>query len=79
MKYLKEDLLQLLHQTGNSPASNLIQEAKNGKAKAKIYINKLNKSLYNKSKILQGYVTDIEFKNNAWKTILKENPQIKSK
>ncbi|MBO4293338.1 MAG: adenosine deaminase [Clostridia bacterium] len=62
---------------GNSPVLNLIQEAKNGKAKAKIYLNDLNKTLHNKAKTLHGYVTLFDLKDNIYKTILKENPEIK--
>ena len=58
---------------GNSPVLNLIQEAKNGKAKAKIYINKHNKSLLSKARMLEGYITEFELKDNIWKTILEEN------
>ncbi|MBR0491863.1 MAG: adenosine deaminase [Clostridia bacterium] len=62
---------------GNSPVLNLIQEAKNGKAKAKIYLNKLNKSLRSKARTLQGYVTLFEIQDEIWKTILEENEEIK--
>lgn len=62
---------------GNSPVLNLIQEAKNGKAKAKIYLNKLNKSLRSKARTLQGYVTLFELQDEIWKTILEENEEIK--
>lgn len=58
---------------GNSPVLNLIQEAKNGKAKAKIYINKHNKSLLNKARMLEGYITEFELADNIWKKIVKEN------
>ena len=46
---------------GNSPVSNLIQEAKNGKGKAKIYVNQDNYNLRVKAKTLQGYVTSCFF------------------
>lgn len=42
---------------GNSPALNLIQEAKNGKGKSKIYINDSVESLNEKAKYLDGYVS----------------------
>jgi len=42
---------------GNSPVSNLVQEAKNGKAKSKIYINGDVDALKNKANSLGGYVT----------------------
>ena len=41
---------------GNSPVSNLIQEAKNGKGKAKIYVNSDVDVLKEKAKSLDGYV-----------------------
>ena len=62
---------------GNSPVLNLIQEAKNGKAKAKIYINKQNRSLRGKARTLKGYVTSFEIQDEIWKTILEENEEIK--
>lgn len=54
---------------GNSAAANLIQEAKNGKAKAKIYISKNAISLKDKAKMLKGYVKLINSKNNIVKEI----------
>ncbi|MBP3502747.1 MAG: adenosine deaminase [Clostridia bacterium] len=48
---------------GNSPVSNLVQEAKNGKAKAKIYINDDVEALKEKAKSLEGYVTKFNMKN----------------
>ena len=62
---------------GNSPVLNLIQEAKNGKAKAKIYLNNHNKSLRRKARMLQGYVTTFELKDKIWKKILEENEEIR--
>ncbi len=62
---------------GNSPVSNLIQEAKNGKGKAKIYVNEENYNLRMKAKTLQGYV--IPFKigdDNIINKILEENNEI---
>lgn len=41
---------------GNSPVSNLIQEAKNGKGKAQIYVNSSNETLCQKAENLVGYV-----------------------
>ena len=41
---------------GNSPVSNLIQEAKNGKGTAKIYVNSNVELLKEKAKSLEGYV-----------------------
>lgn len=45
---------------GNSPVSNLVQEAKNGKAKSKIYINGDVDALKNKANSLGGYVTKFD-------------------
>lgn len=45
---------------GNSPVSNLVQEAKNGKGKAKIYVNIQAPSLEDKAKMLRGYVTPFQ-------------------
>ena len=58
---------------GNSPVSNLIQEAKNGKAKSKIYLNKHNRNLRHKARTLQGYITLFELKDNIWNKIIEEN------
>ena len=41
---------------GNSPVSNLVQEAKNGKGKAKIFVNGDNENLRQKAENLGGYV-----------------------
>ncbi|MCR5579953.1 MAG: adenosine deaminase, partial [Pseudobutyrivibrio sp.] len=41
---------------GNSAAANLIQEAKNGKGKSKIYVWNHSKNLMQKAKSLHGYV-----------------------
>ena len=62
---------------GNSPVSNLIQEAKNGKAKSKIYLNKHNKSIRQKAKMLHGYTTLFELKDEIWKKIIEENEEIR--
>ncbi len=42
---------------GNSAGVNMIQEAKNGKHKAKIYVSEHCRILSNKAKSLEGYVT----------------------
>ena len=62
---------------GNSPVYNLIQEAKNGKGKARIYINNKNKNLRNKADTLEGYVTVFELEDEIWKKILEDKPEIK--
>ena len=58
---------------GNSAAANLIQEAKNGKAKSHIYISKDAKTLKDKASLLKGYVKIIQSKTNIVKEIKKIN------
>ena len=62
---------------GNSPVSNLIQEAKNGKGKAKIYVNSDVEVLNEKAKSLYGYVRLFNNNNNLANEILEDNPEIK--
>ena len=64
---------------GNSPVSNLIQEAKNGKGKAKIYVNSDVDVLKEKAKSLDGYVRLFNTSENLAKEILEDNPEIKQK
>ena len=61
---------------GNSPVSNLVQEAKNGKGKAKIYVNDSVKALQEKAKSLEGYVTTFNQNSNIIKQIALDNPEI---
>ena len=61
---------------GNSPVSNLVQEAKNGKGKSKIYVNEETPALNDKAKSLEGYVIPFNFKENIVDKILKDNPEI---
>ena len=64
---------------GNSPVSNLVQEAKNGKGKSKIYVNKDNYNLRVKARSLQGYVVPFNFGNDDNRIvdkILEDNPEI---
>ena len=61
---------------GNSPVSNLIQEAKNGKGKAKIYVNQDNYNLRVKAKTLQGYVTSFKMGDNIINKILEDNIEL---
>ena len=61
---------------GNSPVSNLVQEAKNGKGISKIYVNEQNTSLYEKAKSLTGYVVPFNISDNIVDRILQENPEI---
>lgn len=61
---------------GNSPVSNLVQEAKNGKGKAKIYVNTENENLRQKAKNLEGYVTSFNFEGDVATKILSDNSEI---
>ena len=61
---------------GNSPVSNLVQEAKNGKGKSKIYVNSENDNLRQKAKNLEGYVVPFDFEDDVVTTILNDNPEI---
>lgn len=61
---------------GNSPVSNLIQEAKNGKGKAKIYVNDNVKALKEKAKSLEGYVTTFSQNKNIIQKIVLDNPEL---
>lgn len=61
---------------GNSPVSNLVQEAKNGKGKSKIYVNSENDNLRQKAKNLEGYVVPFDFEDDIVTTILNDNPEI---
>ena len=62
---------------GNSPVANLVQEAKNGKGKAKIYVNKEVPALKDKARSLKGYVVPFYLKDNIAERILEENLEIK--
>ena len=61
---------------GNSPVLNLVQEAKNGKGKSKIYVNQENELLKEKADTLEGYVVPFEMKDNIVEKIIKDNPEI---
>lgn len=61
---------------GNSPVSNLVQEAKNGKGKAKIYVNDKNPILSDKAQNLGGYVVPFSFGEDIVSKILQDNPDI---
>jgi hypothetical protein len=52
---------------GNSAALNLIQEAKNGKEKSRIYVNTRSRDLAAKAKMLEGYVYPL-----TWEAVLQE-------
>lgn len=62
---------------GNSPVSNLIQEAKNGKGKARIYVNSDVEVLKEKAKSLEGYVKTFNRISNLSDEILRDNPELK--
>ena len=62
---------------GNSPVLNLVQEAKNGKADAKIYVNSEVEPLFSKAKSLDGYVYSFKNDSSFVDKILEENPEIK--
>ena len=61
---------------GNSPVSNLVQEAKNGKGKSKIYVNTEIPILKDKAKSLEGYVVPFTLEQNIVDKILTDNPEI---
>jgi len=62
---------------GNSPVSNLVQEAKNGKGKSRIYVNSANESLKEKANLLEGYVVPFSINDDIVERILEENPEIR--
>lgn len=64
---------------GNSPVSNLVQEAKNGKGKAKIYVNEDTPILSDKAGTLGGYVIPFNVRQNIVDKILADNPEIMEK
>ena len=63
---------------GNSPVANLVQETKNGKGKAKIYVNEDCMALREKAKSLYGYVQPFNLKQNIVDKILSDNLEIMS-
>lgn len=63
---------------GNSPVSNLVQEAKNGKGKSKIYVNNGTEVLREKAISLEGYVTPFNLDENIVDKIIQDNPQIEN-
>ncbi len=64
---------------GNSPVSNLVQEAKNGKGKAKIFVNGNVETLKEKAKSLSGYVEEFNEDENISEKIINWNPDLKQK
>lgn len=61
---------------GNSPVSNLVLEAKNGKGNAKIYVNSEVEALKDKANSLGGYVKEFKINDNITDEILKDYPEI---
>lgn len=62
---------------GNSPVSNLVQEAKNGKAKSNIYINSNVEALKEKASYLDGYITKFNLNDSDIITKIKnDNPDM---
>lgn len=61
---------------GNSAVANLVQEAKNGKGKAKIYVNKEVPALKDKARSLKGYVVPFYIGDNIVERIVEENFEI---
>ena len=50
---------------GNSAGTNVIQEARNGKRKARIFVNRHATSLYSKAQTLRGYTAIFESPDEA--------------
>ena len=64
---------------GNSPVSNLVQEAKNGKGKSKIYINDDVEALKEKASYLDGYITKFNINDDDLVSKIKnDNPGLVS-
>ena len=61
---------------GNSPVSNLVQEAKNGKGKSSIYVNTNVEALREKAMSLEGYVNTLNEAKNIVDEILEKHPEI---
>ena len=61
---------------GNSPVLNLVQEAKNGKGKSKIYVNQENQLLREKADTLEGYVVPFNMEDGSVQKIFQDNPEI---
>lgn len=61
---------------GNSPVSNLVLEAKNGKGNAKIYVNSDVEALKDKANALGGYVKEFKTNDDIAEEILRDYPEI---
>ena len=55
----------------------MVQEAKNGKGKSRIYVNSANESLKEKANLLEGYVVPFNINDDIVERILEENPEIR--
>ncbi|MBR1707210.1 MAG: hypothetical protein IJ719_00075, partial [Clostridia bacterium] len=56
---------------GNSAAANLLQEAKNGKYKCRIFVDEHSQAIMTKARSLKGYVSGIDDGNAAITTLLE--------
>ena len=63
----------LLAFDGNSAAANLIQEAKNGRYKSRIFVNRRSRDLLRKAQTLEGCVGDLGDLERIMKYIPKNN------
>ena len=61
---------------GNSPVSNLVQEAKNGKGNSKIYINTDVEVLKDKANSLGGYVVEFKTDEDIAERVLNDNMEL---
>ena len=61
---------------GNSPVSNLVQEANNGKGYSKIYLNSEVEALSDKAISLGGYIKDFNVKTELINEMLNDNPEL---
>ena len=58
---------------GNSAGANTIQEAKNGKREARIFVYRHARVLYSKAKAIQGYVSVIDGESSVENIIRSVN------
>lgn len=61
---------------GNWSVSNLVQEAKNGKGKSKIFVNKQSRTLREKAKLLEGYIQTFCIEEDLAKKVLEVNKEL---
>lgn len=62
---------------GNSPVLNLVQEAKNGKGKSKIYVNGEKELLRQKARSLEGYVKIFTADDDFSQMIIQDHEELK--